>query len=122
MECTRISYNNEPDICVTRVLEAHKSGIICQECKKEMSIGEQYRYGYCSYDGEGYKSIVCLSCISAIEVFFDSGWMVGHVWDDIYDHLSGCSIDEMSFDSLSKLLPEALEKVTDFIEKSWSEE
>jgi hypothetical protein len=108
---------SEKIICETRQSEKiHK----CDECYKDIQVGEKYELYKGSMDYESFTQVTCMDCISMRNSFFRSGYIFGTIWENLYEFLSDVE-GNIKEECISTLTPVARDKVCRYINDIWME-
>lgn len=67
-----------------KAAKAHR----CNECHRQIPVGESYLYEYTKFDGETQSHRTCQHCLVARQWLMENcgGWLYGGVQEDIQDH------------------------------------
>jgi hypothetical protein len=104
-----------------RIVKARKSHV-CNECGREIAVGEKYEYVFGVWEGDPGVYKTCSDCLSARSVFFCGGtWLYGQIWGLIYEALQE-SLDYIMLGQFDDLTPEARRRVVDYIDECFEEE
>jgi len=118
MECScSIDIDSCEDIAIfqrTTSPKAHKKHV-CFECKRTISIGEEYERSEGLWDGSFNTYKTCSDCLSLRSKFFSTGWYHGSLWDDFYEYVNSCEGD-IPENCLLELTPIAKGKACDIME------
>jgi len=92
----------------------------CDECYREIKIGEEYEHVYGRWDGVWSTYRTCQDCLSVRNSFFCDGYCYTMIYENLQEHINdmGGSISE---DCLSPLTPAARAKVCQIIESYWGD-
>lgn len=92
----------------------------CDECCREIIIGETYEHytGFC--DGAFFKYKTCSDCLSIRDVFFANGYYFGAVLEYFHEFINKNS-GQVSEKCLSTLTPRARALACEHIQEIWTE-
>jgi len=123
MDCScgiDVDPDSEPEFYYSSVRVARKFHK-CDECKEEIEPGDTYEHVSGTWENEWLVNKTCSDCISARDVFFNSGWYMGAVWDMIFEFIDE-SYGDVSSDCIKGLTPKARDKVCDYIESYFKDQ
>lgn len=81
-------YSERPDVYHAALRRARKVRK-CEECRRDITIGEKYESASMVYDGYWSRFSTCQHCTVAMAWLIQNcgGFMHGAVWDDLEEHI-----------------------------------
>lgn len=103
-----------------RFIKRAKKAHTCGECHRQIEVGESYLYTTGVWDNDFCVHKVCRDCKSVIDAFFCSGYVFGHIWEFLEEHLREAE-GNLPESKIAGLTPGALSKVCKLTEEYWEE-
>ena len=104
------------DDYIRKARKIHK----CCECKREIQIGEDYKYYKGIWDDSFCTFKTCLDCETVKKVFFCDGWKFMQLWEDVWEHV--CELDgKIDSECILALSENARDKLLEMIDDFWED-
>lgn len=90
---------------------------VCPECKGIIKKGDKYLFSTLFYEGGIQNSKMCASCESIVYQFFQDGYYIGQVWDDLAGYLDSSWSEDLPSECVVNLHPDAKDAVCDILQR-----
>lgn len=119
MECScsaSVYYDNEEYSFSERKLKAAKQHE-CVECNKPILKNEYFWFSTLFGEGSISNYKTCVHCKELIDIFFDEGYTIGQIYDDLYSYFDNVWNGDLPSNCISKLTKENKEYICDMFQE-----
>ena len=114
--CNAMSLDDNDSHFSERYRVAAKDSV-CPECNSKIEKGDLYLFGTLFIDGTIRNYKMCLICETVVKQFFQDGYYIGQIWEDLFLYFDGSWVEDLPSSCLSKLHPVARDRACDLLQR-----